>query len=539
MLKSKEITENLISFKGVNMVGKRDLGKLKIFSAFLVGLFLLLFYSHLAQAQWEGAVVQRMTFDTLPDQSPQLFIDENDKLHLFYEHGTESSPAPWDYWLLYRTKEKGKPWSEPDTIRYFGAGQSYYLTYDGHFDIVHLLSCYLGADYTRLYYTNSSLGWVPVTVDSGGTGPGSYQMHQLDIDTSGYVHIAWQYGFSIDTNWYAQIVYVTNFSGTWVKQEPIPPIYVGDMGAGGIYLQVETTGRAHIMYDILYPRPYFYVPRYVCHAYNNEPGGNIWHIDTLDGPTYGNANMVIDKDNHMHMGSNRWVGFDIDSAYVYYSYRANLSEPWSLPEEITWKGVGPGLFIDREDNVHAYWIGLNSMINHKVFYANKKSGNWQSIMLLDTEPYLPWSFNFVIDSEGKGHGVFRGYCNYPSIKKGELEIYYLGESGSGVDSTPSEKELKFQLSQNYPNPFNSFTTIPFAVHGKQKTENSPIPTTLKIYNILGEEVRTLVDEKKKEGQYQVVWDGKDEKGKEVSSGIYIYVLKCGQYKQNKKMILIK
>jgi len=97
----------------------------------------------------------------------------------------------------------------------------------------------------------------------------------------------------------------------------------------------------------------------------------------------------------------------------------------------------------------------------------------------------------------------------------------------------------FSLEQNYPNPFNSITTIPFTVHGKLKTEGRPLHTTLKIYNILGQKVRTLLDEKKKPGCYEIVWDGKDEKGNEVGSGVYLYRLKAGDYEKTKKMILLK
>ena len=97
----------------------------------------------------------------------------------------------------------------------------------------------------------------------------------------------------------------------------------------------------------------------------------------------------------------------------------------------------------------------------------------------------------------------------------------------------------FCLKQNYPNPFNSATSIPFTVHGKLKTENRPVHATLDIYNILGQKVRTLVDEKKKPGCYEIVWEGKDQKGNEVGSGIYLYKLKAGDYQQVRKMVLLK
>jgi len=132
------------------------------------------------------------------------------------------------------------------------------------------------------------------------------------------------------------------------------------------------------------------------------------------------------------------------------------------------------------------------------------------------------------------------------------------DSGLDVD-LEKDKSLpdKFYLGQNYPNPFNPSTTIPFTVHSKQKTVNSPIrttqksvngsqlmvhspiPTTLIIYNMLGQRVRTLVDEEKLSGEYKVIWDGRDDKGNEVSSGIYFYKLQTESFSQTKKMLLVK
>jgi flagellar hook assembly protein FlgD len=57
--------------------------------------------------------------------------------------------------------------------------------------------------------------------------------------------------------------------------------------------------------------------------------------------------------------------------------------------------------------------------------------------------------------------------------------------------------------------------------------------------VLGQLVRTLLDEEKQPGNYQIIWDGKDQKGNEVSSGIYFYQLKSGDYKETRKMTLLR
>jgi immune inhibitor A len=91
------------------------------------------------------------------------------------------------------------------------------------------------------------------------------------------------------------------------------------------------------------------------------------------------------------------------------------------------------------------------------------------------------------------------------------------------------------LFQNYPNPFNPTTSIQFTVN----CGRSSLHTSLKIYNVLGQLVRTLVDEDKTGGNYTILWDGRDEGGKTVSSGVYFYKLTVGSSSEVKKMVLLK
>ncbi|MFQ6092316.1 MAG: FlgD immunoglobulin-like domain containing protein [bacterium] len=94
--------------------------------------------------------------------------------------------------------------------------------------------------------------------------------------------------------------------------------------------------------------------------------------------------------------------------------------------------------------------------------------------------------------------------------------------------------VEYTLSQNYPNPFNPATTIRYALPDARQTHAS-----LKIYNILGQEVRTLVDEVKDPGFYEVTWDGKDAFGNNVASGVYFYRLTAADFSQAKRMVLMK
>ncbi|UCB52874.1 MAG: T9SS type A sorting domain-containing protein, partial [Candidatus Zixiibacteriota bacterium] len=105
-----------------------------------------------------------------------------------------------------------------------------------------------------------------------------------------------------------------------------------------------------------------------------------------------------------------------------------------------------------------------------------------------------------------------------------------------VDDEDEQSGIRsFQLSQNSPNPFNPATSIQFSVPGGAH----PTHTTLRIYNLLGQKVRTLVDEPREAGGHEVIWDGKDETAEDVSSGIYFYVLEVDEFRESKKMTLMK
>jgi hypothetical protein len=92
--------------------------------------------------------------------------------------------------------------------------------------------------------------------------------------------------------------------------------------------------------------------------------------------------------------------------------------------------------------------------------------------------------------------------------------------------------VQFSLSQNYPNPFNPETDISY-------TLPQDFHVKLTIYNMLGQKVKVLVDEQQIAGYKTVRWDGKDQDGNEVGSGIYFYRLQAGEYNEVRKMVLAK
>lgn len=103
---------------------------------------------------------------------------------------------------------------------------------------------------------------------------------------------------------------------------------------------------------------------------------------------------------------------------------------------------------------------------------------------------------------------------------------------TSVGGTIAEVPETYQLLQNYPNPFNPTTTIEYRLPQNGFVE-------LKIYDITGREVKTLVSEQQTAGSYRVVWNGTDSYGSKVSSGVYLYRISAGSFTQIKKMMLLK
>jgi hypothetical protein len=103
---------------------------------------------------------------------------------------------------------------------------------------------------------------------------------------------------------------------------------------------------------------------------------------------------------------------------------------------------------------------------------------------------------------------------------------------TGVSSSGGKVPAIFALAQNYPNPFNPETVISYQLPVASEVR-------LTIFNALGQEIRTLVNGRQSPGQKSVVWDGKNDRGQAVNSGIYFYTLKAGERVQTKKMLLMR
>ena len=113
------------------------------------------------------------------------------------------------------------------------------------------------------------------------------------------------------------------------------------------------------------------------------------------------------------------------------------------------------------------------------------------------------------------------------FESNSLSVYYNDLKIKEKQDEEDDQKISYSLSQNYPNPFNPNTTIKYSLP-KQSS------VTLKVFDVLGGEVATLVNKEQPQGNYEVEFDGMD-----LTSGIYFYQLIANDFVETKKMVLLK
>lgn len=213
--------------------------------------------------------------------------------------------------------------------------------------------------------------------------------------------------------------------------------------------------------------------------------------------------------------------------------------------------------IDPSDNIFI-------MTNAGVFLSNNGGDSWTDVTNGIMHFIIAFAFNSsghifagTIDFFGKGGGVYRstdGGESWTQINAGltslnilslavnsqdqifagtlERGVFRLLEIATSVEDLTGAIPISFVLEQNYPNPFNPTTIIRY-----QLSEFTHVELT--IYNQLGQRIKTLVNERQLAGDYQSEWNGRNEMGQQVSSGVYFYRLRAESFSETQKMILMR
>lgn len=236
----------------------------------------------------------------------------------------------------------------------------------------------------------------------------------------------------------------------------------------------------------------------------------------------------------------------------------------STDDGSTWTVLKPNLYILNYSmvccNSSAYLFAGTT--TGGVFRSTDNGDTWTQINNGITSAYI--INGLAVNKSGhlfaatQGGGAYRSTDNgttWTQINSGlkDLIVYcfalhpngniYTGTSKGGVAKSGSATEVtltrsdipvSFALSQNYPNPFNPSTTIQFSIPARQAGEAEVQAVSLKIYNLLGKDVATLVDESVKPGMYRATWNASG-----CASGVYYYQLRTNQNCVTKKLMIIK
>lgn len=144
----------------------------------------------------------------------------------------------------------------------------------------------------------------------------------------------------------------------------------------------------------------------------------------------------------------------------------------------------------------------------------------------------------VVDSRGTRYDLFTQSFASGNVTLGgncgsvDDNMYLVAIQSFATDNIWSKMPGFFTLGQNYPNPFNPITNIKYTVH-------KPGRVLVAIYNVLGQQVKVLVDRELNPGEYSEQWDATDERGLSVSSGVYFYRIQVSDFAKTKRMMLLR
>ncbi len=258
--------------------------------------------------------------------------------------------------------------------------------------------------------------------------------------------------------------------------------------------------------------------------------------------TRGDNNPPFTADTQVFSGSIDWerAFFNLEDydgtvkfRFVFGSDGAVTEEGWYIDDISI---VEPNVFLEPPVNLYAENININEIelnweqpstlpLSYNIYRRNNPNIPYE--LLTNTNEI------FYLDT-GLSYGIYY-YVVTAVYTEGESSFSNPTQAYSG--STSSDENIvqpvyKAELKNNYPNPFNPTTTISFSIPNDSNVE-------LSIFNIKGQKVKTLVNEMLPAGEHSIIWNGRDSNGNRVSSGMYFYKLKAGDFQKVRKMILIK
>jgi hypothetical protein len=241
--------------------------------------------------------------------------------------------------------------------------------------------------------------------------------------------------------------------------------------------------------------------------------------DESDGTSFGvpfNGPYVTDKKGGLFTV---WVYTDRNGTQITRAqWITKLGPRWKLGGKKILNKVAPAIF-NAENKLGIYFSNNTAQL-----FDTNGAALWDTNNVIISDPGNVYSPVYASDKNG---GCIIAYWS----TLGGIFAQHTGRVGKvgQITKVPTKENtpLDFELSQNFPNPFNPTTTFSFEISRKSFT-------TLKVFDILGREVTTLIAKELKPGHYSQLWHASN-----CSSGVYFYLLQSGAYAETKKMLLLK
>ena len=363
----------------------------------------------------------------------------------------------------------------------------------------------------------------------------------IEVDDQGNLFVAWNTDGEPDSSEWILCLRSTDGGSIWTGPDtlssPDGVIGGGSVEAGRPFLARGPNGKM------------------VC-TWFEEPTGGLGeeiYLNQFDGASWSGEQLVSDTTAL----ASRYPTAVINAAEeIFEVWRPNLplrhlamkKKAWNAPNWPTAIDtvVGQGFsaykpYMGMDSNENLYVVFRRDMENdttglEQINYVSSGDGGqtWSSQTRLSRETHDGGYVTLASRIRSSGVDVFwrEGYQPFAEDPDTLSLVYGHIDLLSSIDEDPNTIAESFELKQNYPNPFNPSTSISYRIGRKGDYQ-------LSVYNLLGQKIRTLISGEWLQGDYKITWDGKDETGNSVSSGIYFYQLKGEGVQMSRKMMLVR
>jgi hypothetical protein len=376
------------------------------------------------------------------------------------------------------------------------------------------------------------------------------QGNSITVDIYGNVYVTGYSTISSSSSNVVTIKYNSSGNMQWVQ------LYTDNTNCAGYSVAVDGSGNIYVTGD----RPTWNGSHCLTIKYN-QAGIQQW-VNWYTGGVTAAKSIALDNNSNIYIsaydalikynsaGVQQWLSdtggisvkvdnsgnvYTTGDAYIYPNH-IYMTAKYGSSGQLMWRtlytgqGIGDGepyaLTLDNSGN--AYVTGWSSNSNGLWDYATVKYNSFGVQAWAERHSGNDSrAFAIAVDVSGNVYVTGQSTGSYVTIKYSQL---------LGINPISSEIPKQFNLYQNYPNPFNPTTKIKFDLPKSNLTlsEAKGLSVKLTVYDILGREAATLVNEQLKPGSYEVEWNASND-----PSGVYFYKLISGSFSQTKKLVLIK